>query len=144
MRTVPRLELIAALAAAAVAELIHTELNVPKTKIFCYSDSGNRPVVAYKSPNSLLPFVSNRVKKIKEYGYPFQYVNTAINPADIASRGCTPIELMSPLWRQGPPFLRRPNSKWDLPKVDFSKVNKLARDQEATRLHLRIADYVHG
>ena len=105
--------------------MIQEELNIPQEKIFCYSDSETVLWWLTKSPNALLPFVSNRVKKIKDFGYPFQYVNTAENPADIASRGCTPHELMSTLWTQGPKFLRLPNKKWKLPKVDFTKVNKL-------------------
>ena len=123
--SVPRLELIAALLAAEVADMIEKEMDIPHEKIFCYSDSETVLWWLTKPPNTLLPFVANRVTKVTDFGFPFQYVNTAVNPADIASRGCEPSELMDPLWQQGPPFLRLPNAEWELPKVDFTKVNKL-------------------
>ena len=123
--SVPRLELVAALLCAKIADMISEELDFPKNRIFCYSDSETTLWWLTKKPNSLLPFVANRVQKIQEFGYVFQYVNTQINPADIASRGCAPNALKRTLWTQGPNFLRLPREEWKIPKVDFSKVDKL-------------------
>ena len=52
-------------------------------------------------------------------------MNTSANPADVASQGCTPDELLCSLWKRGPKFLSLPNSEWTPPKIDFSKVDKL-------------------
>ena len=82
---------------------------------------------------ALLPFVSNRVQKIIDLGYRFNYVSTLANPADVASRGCTPDELLRSLWKNGPKFLSIPNSEWTPPKIDFSKVDKL---QEVKKQHV--------
>ena len=119
---VPRLELLAALLSAEISDMLSRELRFDKSKIFCYSDSETALWWMTKSPSALHPFVSNRVKKIRDFGYPFQYINTLSNPADIASRGCSPTELNRVLWKNGPAFLRLPKDKWKIPKVDFSKV----------------------
>ena len=123
--SVPRLELVAALLCANIAEMLKEELDFPKNRIFCYSDSETTLWWLTKKPNSLLPFVANRVQKIQELGYVFQYVSTQSNPADIASRGCAPHALTRTLWARGPNFLRLSREDWKIPKVDFSKVDKL-------------------
>ena len=129
--TVPRLELVASLLCAQTAEMLHKELGVARDKIYCYSDSETALWWLTKPPSALLPFVSNRVQKIIELGYRFNYVNTAANPADVASRGCTPDELLCTLWQKGPKFLSLPNSEWTPPKIDFSKVDKLQEVKKA-------------
>ena len=48
-----------------------------------------------------------------------------MNPADIASHGGAPNALKRTLWTQGPNFLRLSREDWKIPKVDFSKVDKL-------------------
>ena len=123
--SVPSLELVAALLCANIAEMLREELDFPKNRIFCYSDSETTLWWLTKKSNSLLPFVANRVQKIQEFGYVFQYVSTHSNPADIASRGCAPSALSRTLWVKGPTFLRLPREEWKIPKVDFSKVDKL-------------------
>ncbi|XP_017848265.2 uncharacterized protein LOC108603731 isoform X3 [Drosophila busckii] len=43
----------------------------------------------------------------------WHHVPTDVNPADILSRGCTPLELLeSKLWREGPPFLKLDPFSW--------------------------------
>ena len=70
--------------------MLHKELGIAKGKIYCYSDSETALWWLTKPPSALLPFVSNRVQKIIEIGYRFNYVSTLANPADVASCGCTP------------------------------------------------------
>lgn len=60
-------------------------------------------------------FVANRVSFIKEATKPSQwkYVNSAVNPADQASRGLSAESLLqSEDWIHGPAFLLRPESEW--------------------------------
>ena len=52
-------------------------------------------------------------------------MSTQTNPADIASRNCAPSALKRTLWTKGPNFLRLSREDWKIPKVDFSKVDKL-------------------
>ena len=123
--TFPRLELVASLLCAQTAEMLHKELGIAKGKIYCYSDYETALWWLTKPPSALLPFVSNRVQKIIELGYRFNYVSTLANPADVASLGCTPDELLPSLWKKGPKFFSLPNSERTPPKIDFSKVDKL-------------------
>ena len=59
-------------------------------------------------------------------------MSTLANPADVASRSCTPDELLRSLWKKRPKFLSIPNSEWTPAKIDFSKVDKL---QEVKKQH---------
>ena len=129
---VPRLELDASLLCAQTADMLHKELGIAKGKIFCYSDSETALWWLTKPPSALLPFVSNRVQKIIDLGFKFNYVSTLANPADVARHGCMPDELSRTLWKKGPKFLSIPNSQWTPPKIDFSKVDKL---QEVKKQH---------
>ena len=63
-------------------------------------------------------FVSNRISQIQQHLPPSQwhYVPTMSNPADLASRGATPAELLnSSLWWEGPPWLPLDPSCWPTP-----------------------------
>ena len=98
--TVPKLELVTSLLCTQTADMLHKELGVAKGKIFCYSDSETALWWLTKPPSALLPFVSNRVQKIIDLGYKFNYVSTLANPADVASCGCTLDELSRTLWKR--------------------------------------------
>ena len=138
--SVPRLKLVAALLCAKIAVMVREELDSPKNRIFCYSDSETTLWWLTKKPNSLLPFVATRVQKIQEFGNVFQYLSMQINPADIASRGCAPHALKRTLWTQGPKFLRLSREDWKIPKVDFSKVDKLQEvKKQFVYIHLTIS-----
>ena len=50
--SVPRLELVAALLCAKIAEMLREELDFPKNQIFCYSDSETTLWWLTKKPNS--------------------------------------------------------------------------------------------
>lgn len=119
--TIPRLELSAALIGARLAVKIAAEFGITHNHIFCWSDS---QIVLYwldKEPQNLIPFVANRVEEIRKYRLRFSYVRTDENPADMASRGCAPEELGGVLWREGPEFLRLPESQWIRVKLYLSE-----------------------
>ena len=121
--TIPRLELLAAVHGADVAQYIHEELKVDKSRIFCYTDS---EIVLYwlqKKPEMLIPWVHNRVKKIVEKEFEFEYIATNDNPADIASRGCTVKQIIDDkLWRHGPDYWRAERDTWPKSNTDFKTV----------------------
>ncbi|KHN83553.1 hypothetical protein Tcan_00821, partial [Toxocara canis] len=58
-------------------------------------------------------FVDNRVAEIRNTKIVCRYVPTDDNPADVASRGCTPRELLHHfLWWKGPLWLCKDPSEW--------------------------------
>ncbi|XP_064553360.1 uncharacterized protein LOC135438811 isoform X1 [Drosophila montana] len=112
--TIPKLELAAAL---LLSELIG---NIAKCIQFecryhCWTDSTVALAWIRESPSKFNVFVSNRVSQIQERtkGMTWHHVPSQLNPADILSRGCTPLELLdSQLWHNGPPFIQAASSTW--------------------------------
>lgn len=75
---------------------------------YAWSDSQITLSWIRSSPHRWKTFVSNRVAYIQEKVPPasWSYVNTKMNPADIASRGSLPSELLhNSMWFNGPEFL---------------------------------------
>ena len=113
--TIPRLELTAAVVAVKMDRMIRQELQVPLQESVFWTDSTT--VLRYLSNEStrFKTFVANRVTTIREHSQPTQwrYVNSALNPADQASRGLTAEKfIQSKTWTQGPDFLLEPESEW--------------------------------
>lgn len=68
-----------------------------------------------KSPSTWTTYVANRVAAIQELSSSSQwhYVNTKDNPADVASRGCSPAALRRHgLWWHGPQWLAESPQLW--------------------------------
>ena len=124
MLTIPKKELAACVVAAELAQFLHEELGIEKERIHLFSDSMICLFQLTKPLNVLTPFVSNRVEKIRNGGFTFQYVNTKENPADICSRGCDLLDLNQDLWRYGPTWLTLPVENWPKGEVDFSNIDK--------------------
>ena len=124
MLTIPKKELAACVVAAELAQFLHEELGLAKERFHLFSDSMVCLFQLTKPLNVLTPFVSNRVEKIRNGGFTFQYVNTKENPADICSRGCELLSLNQELWRSGPTWLTMPVENWPKGEVDFSKIDK--------------------
>ncbi|XP_033150744.1 uncharacterized protein LOC108603731 isoform X1 [Drosophila busckii] len=112
--TVPKLELCAAL---LLSELVG---NIAQTisshcSYHCWSDSTIVLSWIRQPPSEFNIFVSNRIAQIQDRtkDMKWHHVPTDVNPADILSRGCTPLELLeSKLWREGPPFLKLDPFSW--------------------------------
>ena len=85
--TIPKKELAACLTAAELGQFLHEELKIDKTRFHFFSDSNICLFQLTKPLNVLTPFVANRVEKIRNWGFSFEYVNTKENPGDICSRG---------------------------------------------------------
>lgn len=107
--SVPRLELNSALLLASLANKVYQTLSLKyEVNTFLYLDS--KIVLAWLDiePVKLNAYVANRVDKIKQITYNFQwsYINTNDNPADCLSRGVDPQTLgTNMLWWYGPQFL---------------------------------------
>ena len=107
--TIPRLELTAAVVSVKVSNFLKRELELTQdAEEFFWTDS--KVVLGYIRNESrrFHVFVANRVQQIRDYTDPMQwmFVRTEENPADDASRGITPHELMTTSkWLSGPNFL---------------------------------------
>lgn len=123
--TIARLELCGAL---LMSKLLRTVLNnyshnlggIP-IKVYAFIDSKVALYWIKGSPHRWQTFVSNRVVQISEYISPdnFYHVSGTENPADILSRGITPLNLIShSLWLHGPPWISMDPSKWPLESLD--------------------------
>ena len=124
--TIPRMELCATKLATELGRKVQLELDVPKEKIHIFSDSEIVNFWLHKPLEKLIPYVHNRVAKIREAGYDCRYVHTDDNPADIASKGASIEDLLnSKLWWHGPNYLRLPEDEWPKCNKDFAKLNIL-------------------
>ncbi|XP_073965607.1 uncharacterized protein [Choristoneura fumiferana] len=109
--SIPRLELCGATLAAKLISEVSQVMEIPKENLYAWSDS--TIVLAWLKGGSSrwTTFVSNRVSTIlnildlEQWGH----VSTESNPADCASRGLQPKDLMAhPLWWTGPQWLAQP------------------------------------
>ena len=121
--TIPRLELCGA---HILAQLLHhckTLFHIPPEDIFAWTDS--TIVLSWLSgnPRRFKPYVANRVSQILELFTPerWRHVEGTENPADCASRGLLPSELLThPLWWNGPDWLQRNPVDWPKPFIPIS------------------------
>ena len=106
--TIPRLELMAAVTAAKLSQMLQSEMGYP---ISCHKFWTDSKIVLGQLCNDSKRqevFVANRIRKIRDISEPAQWdhVPTDQNPADLASRGCAAQELSeSSMWLSGPSFL---------------------------------------
>ncbi|XP_068235521.1 uncharacterized protein [Palaemon carinicauda] len=113
--TIPRLELTAAAIAAQMDSKLKTELDLKLAPSVFWTDSTS--VLKYLR-NALVKyqtFVDNRVNLIRDT-YDImacRYINTSVNPADLASRGLSICYfLQSSLLFSGPDFLKKDETHW--------------------------------
>ncbi|XP_017469233.1 PREDICTED: uncharacterized protein LOC108361176 [Rhagoletis zephyria] len=99
--TIPRLELSAALLLAETLQAVRSALGLMNAPYYLWSDSSIALCWIKKQPTTLKLYVSNRVRQIQELTSPdrWHHIRSAQNPADCASRGISPLELLEhPLW----------------------------------------------
>lgn len=106
--TLPRLELCAAELLTKLMKTIKTALKLEPDAVHYYSDSKIALAWIQSDPGRWKTFVANRVSRIQNLSKPenWHYINTKANPADFASRGLLPIQLVdNKLWWNGPSVL---------------------------------------
>jgi hypothetical protein len=124
--TIPRLELMAAVLAVKLDQMIKTELDIPIDDTIFWTDS--MIVLHYIKNESkrFQTFVANRLATIHETSTPnqWQHVGSTLNPADDASRGLRPdqTERMQ-RWLSGPEFLWTDESNWPKQPDSSNRVN---------------------
>lgn len=109
-QTIPRLELLSALLLARLLSTIaeSLEFELPLSAPRCFTDSRVSFCWIKGSDKTWKAFVQNRVTEIRRLIPPtcWRHCPGKENPADIPSRGITPLELSTRvLWHVGPPWL---------------------------------------
>ena len=106
--SIPRLELCGAVLAVQAAQRVIKEIDLKISDVIYYTDS--KVVLGYITNESrrFYVYVANRVELIRSMSTPEQwrYVETDLNPADLATRGVPSSKLMETSWLVGPEFLR--------------------------------------
>ena len=106
--TIPRQELCAAVLLTELLSEVKTILNIPDEMVYAWSDSSIVLSWLDGHPRDYKVFVTNRVSSILQVTTPstWRHVPTTDNPADCASRGVMPEELLNhTLWWEGPEWL---------------------------------------
>lgn len=126
--TIPRLELCSAVLATEIAQTSLDQLKIKFNDVKFYTDS--KIVLGYinNQTRRFYTYVANRIEKIRKCSIPKQwnYIPSRLNPADVGSRGATPLELKSSSWLNGPGFLF--NSLTQLP--EFFPIIEPEKDKE--------------
>ncbi|UYV77665.1 hypothetical protein LAZ67_15001849 [Cordylochernes scorpioides] len=121
--SLPRLELCSALLLANLFFAVKESLSLHFDQIFLWSDSTIALNWIKSESKRWKTFVANRVSSIQRKTPPHSWFHVpgSENPADLATRGLTPAQLVdNQLWWQGPHWLQDPsvNSYIDLPPSD--------------------------
>lgn len=138
--TLPRLELCAAVLLAKLMKIVKKSLNFENIKTYLYSDSEITLAWIKGDPNRWKTFVANRVSRILENSDPkeWRYINTTANPADHASRGLLPKQLIeNKLWWEGPSILLNENDA-DSIEISHFKTDLEEKKSKTNALHLKI------
>ena len=120
--TVPRLELMAAVLGLRLTQNVLRAFVMNMQDVSFYSDSADVLWWIRGYGRDFRPFIANRIGEVQMYSNPaqWQHVPTAENPADLCTRGATPLQLSeSTLWWNGPVWLVQDTSPW--PQMDLTK-----------------------
>ncbi|XP_063544857.1 uncharacterized protein LOC134753026 [Cydia strobilella] len=114
--SIPKLELCAAALLAELISDVAELLEIPKNKIFVWTDSMVVLAWLQSQPSRWKTFVANRTADITRLidNDRWRHVQSADNPADIATRGVKAPELATQdLWWSGPEWLKRDQVEYE-------------------------------
>nr|CAH7733895.1 unnamed protein product [Callosobruchus chinensis] len=113
--TIPRLELQGALLMSKLATKVRQSLQLNFDEVYYWTDSTIVLGWLHTSSSLLKTFVSNRVSEIQSLTdvSSWKHVSSGDNPADLASRGINPSNLLEcDLWWKGPKWLQHTPESW--------------------------------
>ncbi|XP_068729037.1 uncharacterized protein [Montipora capricornis] len=123
--TIPRLELSAAVVAVKLDRTLREEMEIKIDRSVFWSDSTAVLQYIKNEDKRFHTFVANRLAVIHDGSKPSQwnFVESARNPADDASRGLTPEELLlQDRWFKGPEFLWKLEESWPVPSSPLPSI----------------------
>ena len=135
--TIPRLELCGAHLLAQLLHHVRQVLNIPLSHVYAWTDSTIVLNWLDGSPRRFKTYVGNRISTIVLLIPPdkWRHVRSADNPADCASRGVYPSDLLNhSLWWNGPTWLKESPSHW--PEKLPLPPNQQEIDENEVSLHL--------
>jgi hypothetical protein len=116
-QSLPRLELCGAVLLADLIKFVKATLRIPVHETYLWCDS-TVTLAWLRAPSSRwVTFVANRVSHIQDIVPTecWRHVPSAMNPADICSRGQLPRDLLNnALWWAGPKWLSQSQSEWPM------------------------------
>ncbi|XP_049866249.1 uncharacterized protein LOC126366948 [Pectinophora gossypiella] len=118
--SIPRLELCGATLLAKLLIEVAEILSVPKPQLHAWTDPSIVLAWLRSHPSRWKTFIANRCSEIltNMEGNQWSHVASKENPADCASRGLHPAELIHhELWNRGPEWLHLKNIKYEQEKV---------------------------
>ena len=116
--SIPRLELQAAVLSAQIDDMLRKQLDIPIAESYFWVDSTIALQYIRSETRRFHVFVSNRVgiiRNLTDVGR-WQHIPGVDNPADLLTRGQTPLQLQDSNWFTGPKFLSMHKCDWDPPK----------------------------
>ena len=143
--TIPRMELTAATMASRMDTLLRKELQIDLADSIFWTDSTSVLKYINNKTSRFRTFVANRVSQIAKVSHAQQwrYVNSASNPADMASRGLdVRAFLKKKIWPNGPPFLQRPQEEWPQNPDRLEEISP--KDCELKCIHGNAAQITEG
>ena len=123
-QTIPRLELCEALLLSQLLHHCKEVLNVPMEDVYAWTDATIVLNWIQGNPRRFKTYVGNRVSQIMDLVPPehWRHVSGAENPADCASRGLFPSDILAHhLWWNGPDWLKGNPNQWPsqfIPEID--------------------------
>uniref|UniRef100_A0AAF5PUQ4 Integrase catalytic domain-containing protein n=1 Tax=Wuchereria bancrofti TaxID=6293 RepID=A0AAF5PUQ4_WUCBA len=120
--TIPRLELLAVLIGVCIVQFVIKQMELENINVTLWSDS-KCALHWIQNHSRLLPkFVQNRVEEIRQTKFSFRYIPSEFNPADVATRGLSPLRLTQiELWWKGPDWLAKEESTWPVWEYNFNE-----------------------
>lgn len=137
--TIPRLELLAAVAGARLTEYVVTNLHLQKQiKTTLWSDS--RCVISWINTLKILPSVIHRqVQEIRNAEFSeVRYVPTSMNPVDIATRKTDLETFENSAWHTGPSWLQN-TVNWPKTEESYEKEEKELDDRVIMLFETKVA-----
>ena len=126
--SIPKLELTAAALAVRLDTMIRRELSLDNRSSKFWSDSTAVLQTIKNSKKRFPVFVANRISVIETNSNAddCRYIPSKLNPADLASRGCTVQTLLTTkYWFSGPSFLWQAEELWPCGPVPLKPTNEL-------------------
>lgn len=112
--TIPRGELMGCYVAVKLADTVKKAMGYEDDVPTIYWSDSTTALAWIERDEDWGTFVGNRVRNILKLSRKkdWRHVPGKMNPADLPSRGCSPTELLTSKWWEGPSWLRQPESEW--------------------------------